>query len=510
MNRLSYQTLETQKYDGFLLKEAPERVLQFGNGPFLRSFVEHFVDVLNEKADFNSKIVVVQPYAPTPESIAVREALEAQDGLYTLYLSGQEDGCSTTSHRVISSISRILNVFSDHEEFLACAENPALRFLTFDTAETPISYDPSCQLEDRPAASLSGKLTQFLYARYRLFGREKGKGFVILPCELFEDNGRTLKKCVLTYAAQWNLPRAFTTWLNEENVFCSTLVDRIVTGTPANADVLNAENGWVDQAMTAAEEFGSWVIESQISLTRELPFKRAELPVTLTRNILPYQERKIRILNGSHTAMVLGAYLAGYDVVRDCMNDEVIGAFVSHTLSREILPTLSLPMEELEEFAANVVARFHNTLIDHELLSIAENSTSKWEQRVLPSIKGYVIANMQLPPCLTASLAFYIAFYRQAVEWTEEGQLIAQRKTAAGTNAYVLNDDTAVLDFFYAHRNDDPEQLVHAVCENAALWGTALSLIPGLEKEVTEYLLCTLSDGVKACMKLAMERETEE
>lgn len=506
MERLSYEVLKRQNYKGFLLKEAPERILQFGEGKFVRSFIEHFVDILNEKTDFNSKVVVIQPRAPHPRSQEIRQALEEQDNLYTLHLRGQENGQPTNESRVISCISRILNAHTDYEAFMALAENPDLRFITCNTTETGIIYNPVCEFTDRPASSFPGKLTQFLYARYQLFGQESGKGFVFLPCELFEDNGKALKKCILNYAEQWNLEKDFVRWINEENIFCTTLVDRIVTGYPADADELNQEMGWVDKAMTTSEDFGSWFIESPVALESELPFEKAGLPVVVARSILPYRERKIRILNGAHTAMVLGAYLIGYDNVRDSMKDEYISKFVNKALFEEIIPTLTLPEEELEVFAESVVQRFQNPYIDHWLLSIAENSTSKWNARVLPSIRAYAAEHRTVPPCLTASLAFLIAFYRQGIELTEDGMLAA-RNINGKENTFLIRDDESVLEFFLAHKNDDPEMLVHEVCANGAFWGKALTLVPRLEREVTGYLNYILDQGAYACMKMLAEAE---
>ena len=230
MKTLSYKTLEELNYDGYLLKEAPERVLQFGEGNFLRAFVDYFIDVMNERAGFNSKIVLVQPIEGGDR---IRQFINKQEGLYTLLLRGNENGRKVNDKRVISSVSRCLNPYNEYEEYMACAQNPDLRFIACNTTEAGICYDESCQFEDRPASGYPGKLTQFLYARYQKFGAEEGKGFVILSCELIDNNGKELEKCVLQYAKQWNLGDDFTEWIRKENIFCSTLVDRIVTGYPA-------------------------------------------------------------------------------------------------------------------------------------------------------------------------------------------------------------------------------------------------------------------------------------
>lgn len=399
MNKLSYQTLKEKEFTGYLLKEAPERVIQFGEGNFMRAFVDFFIDNMNEKADFNSKVVLVQPIAPIPGAFDLKDAINEQEGLYTLYLRGCENGEKVNKKRIISCVSRCLNAYTDFDAVMACAENPQLRFISCNTTEAGITYDPTCRFEDRPASSYPGKLTQFLYHRFQTFGSQPGKGFLILACELIDDNGKELEKCVLKYASQWNLGQDFIQWLQKENTFCSTLVDRIVTGFPrTEAPALNEENGYEDNVMDTGEIFGFWVIEGPQSIRTELPFEKAGLPILVTDDHKPYKQRKVRILNGAHTSMVLGAYLAGQDIVRDCMEDPTIQGFMNKAIYDEIIPTLTLPKEELQDFAASVTERFRNPYIDHALLSISLNSTSKWKARVLPSLKAYADQKQTLPP----------------------------------------------------------------------------------------------------------------
>lgn len=496
MKKLNYLTLQEQGYDGYLLKDAPERILQFGEGNFLRAFVDYFVDVMNEKADFYSKVVLVQPRVARPgHNLADR--INEQEGLYTLYSRGFEKGQKVNDKRILSCVSRCLNAYSDYESVMACAENPELRFITSNTTEAGIVYDSSCQFTDTPASSYPGKLTQFLYRRFQKFSQETGKGFVILPCELIEENGKALKSCVLQYAAQWKLGEDFIKWIEKENLFCSTLVDRIVTGFPKDeAAELNETNGYEDNIIDTGEVFASWVIEGPESLKKELPFEKAELPVLITDNHKPYKQRKVRILNGAHTSMVLGAYLAGQDIVRDCMDDETILSFMNKALYNEIIPTLSLSAKACEDFVAAVTERFKNPFIDHALLSISLNSTSKWKARVLPSLEGYVNKFNKLPLCLTASFAFYIAFYR-GIQLTETG-LIAKRPNG---DTYTISDDRSVLEFYYAHRDDSIQDLVHAVCTNIEFWGKDLAVIPEFETEVIKILKNIEKNGTYAQMK---------
>lgn len=491
MKTLNYETLNEIGYDGYLLKDAPERVLQFGEGNFLRAFVDYFIDMLNEKTGFNSKVVLCQPIAP-----GLADKINEQEGLYTLYLRGFQDGAKVNKKRIISCVSRCLNPYNDFEEVLKCAENPDLRYITCNTTEAGIAYDPSCRFTDVPASSYPGKLTQFLYRRFQTFGSETGKGFVILSCELIDNNGKELEKCVLQYAAQWELGDDFMNWIREENLFCSTLVDRIVTGYPrSEADAINEENGYIDNLIDTGEIFGFWVIEGPESLKEELPFEKAGLPVLITDDHKPYKQRKVRILNGAHTSFVLGAYLAGQNIVRDCMNDEVICGFMNKTIYDEIIPTLTLPKEELEEFAASVTERFKNPFIDHALLSISLNSTSKWKARVMPSLKGYLEKTGTLPKCITASFAFYLAFYR-GQELKEDGF-----HAVRGNDEYIINDDRAVLEFFNAHKQDDAASLTHAVCTNTDFWGEDLSQLPGFEESVAQTLKAIEENGTYEVMK---------
>ena len=496
MKNLSYQTLQETGYSGYLLKDAPERVLQFGEGNFLRCFVDYFIDCMNEKAGFNAKAVLVQPIPTPPGGVDMKQVLNGQEGLYTMYLRGFENGEKVNAKRVVSCVSRCLNVYTDYEAVMACAEQPELRFIACNTTEAGIVYDPACRFDDAPPAAYPAKLTQLLYRRFQKFGAEKGKGFIILSCELIDDNGKELERCVQKYARQWGLGEAFAEWLRAENLFCSTLVDRIVTGYPrAEADAINAENGYIDRALDTGEVFGFWVIEGPQWLKEELPFEKAGLPVLITDDHKPYKQRKVRILNGAHTSMVLGAYLAGQDIVRDCMNDEVICGFMNKAIYDEIIPTLTLPKEELLGFAHSVTERFKNPFIDHALLSIALNSTAKWKARVMPSLLAYAEQFHRLPQCLTASLAFYAAFYRGVR--LEAAGLIGVR----GENEYTIQDDRAVLEFYYAHRDDDSAAYAHAVLASEAFWGRDLTAVPGLEAAVAGYLEQIRTEGAYAVMK---------
>ena len=496
MKLLHYQALKEQEYDGYLLKEAPERVLQFGEGNFLRAFADCFIDQMNERAGFDGKVVLVQPNA-RESSCGTADRMNEQEGLYTLYLRGLADGQRVNEKRIISCVSRCLNMYRDYDSVMACAENPDLRFILCNTTEAGIVYDPSCGRYDTPPASYPAKLTQFLYRRFLLFGDTAGKGFVILPCELIEDNGQTLKQCVLRYSRQWKMGAPFLQWLEKETIFCSTLVDRIVTGYPtAEAETLERENGYRDCLMDTGELFASWIIEGPETLKQELPAAQAGLPVRFTYDHRPYRERKVRILNGAHTLMAPGAFLAGQKIVRECMQEPVIRAFLDRAVYDEILPTLSLPEEECRDFAAAVIERFQNPFIDHSLLAISLNSTSKWRTRLLPSLEGFLKTFGYLPECITASFAFYLAFCH-GTKLTDKG-LLSRRENG---DVYTVSDDRQVLNFYYTHRRDSTEELVRAVCGNLSFWGRDLTELPGFEETVCRYLDRIRAHGVLAVMR---------
>ncbi len=497
MDTLSYKTLEKIGYDGYLLKDAPERVLQFGEGNFLRAFVDYFIDMMNEKAGFNSKVVLVQPIANKEGGFKLNEVINSQDGLYDLYLRGFQDGKKINDKRVISCVSRCLNVYSDYQAVMDCAKNPDLRFIVCNTTEAGIAYDETCKFNDAPASTYPAKLTKFMYERFLNFGSVKGKGFIILACELIDDNGKKLEEYVLKYANDWNLGEEFINWIKQENIFCSTLVDRIVTGYPRNeAEAINNENGYIDNIIDTGEIFGFWVIEGPQSIKDEFPCEKAGLPILICDDHKPYKQRKVRILNGAHTSFVLGAYQAGQHIVRDCMHDEVISSFMNKTLFDEVIPTLTLKKEDCEQFAASVIDRFKNPFIDHQLLSISLNSTSKWKARVMPSLLGYVNKYNKLPECISASFAFYIKFY-QGKELNEKG-LVAHREDG---EEYIISDDKEVLEFYLAHKDDNVEQIVKAVASNINFWGQDLTLIPGFESAVCKYLNDINTKGAYEVMK---------
>lgn len=498
MERLTYQHLENINSTDYRLKEAPERILQFGEGNFLRGFVDYFIDILNEEKGFNSKVVVVQPIEQ-----GLCEMLNEQEGLYTLYLRGYEKGEEVNARRLISCISRGINPYTEPEAFLENAKNPDLRFIVSNTTEAGITYVSTDKLEDTMPSSFPAKLTKLMYERFKCFGSEKGKGFVILSCELIDHNGTELKKCVQKYAESWNLGEAFKAWVEAENIFCSTLVDRIVTGYPRNeAEAICKANGYEDRLIDTAEVFGFWVIEGPQSLYEELPIKGTNLPIMITDDHTPYKKRKVSILNGAHTSMVLAAYLAGQDIVRDCMHDETIESFMRHTLFDEIIPTLTLPQEELISFANATIERFKNPFIDHQLLAISLNSVSKWRARVLPSMKAYIKKFNKLPQHIVFSFAALMAFYTGSE--IKDNALIGSRKG----EAYKICDDMPVLEYCALHSEKSSiQEYVKGFASNEAFFGEDLTHYAGFEEAVVTYLTKIRQEGMEAVLKEVIRGE---
>ena len=493
---LNYEVLRACGYEGYILKDAPEKVLQFGEGGFLRAFADDFIDIANEKAGFNGKVVLVQPI---PQGLS--EMINAQEGLYTLYLRGRENGKKVDDKRVISCVSRCLDPYKDWDAVLAVARSADLEFVISNTTEAGIVYDGGSRFDQVPPASYPAKLTRVLYERWKA----GLKGLVILPCELIDNNGKELKKCVDRHIADWGLEPGFAAWTDSEVVFCSTLVDRIVPGRirdPEEVRSLAEKNGYDDPLTDVGEVFGFWAIEGPDGLEDRLPFKKAGVPVRVVPDVTPYKKRKVRILNGAHTGFVPGAFLAGFDIVRDCMQDDTVRAFMNRMLRDEVIPTLPLDKKDLEAFAAAVEERFNNPFVDHALLSITLNSTSKWRARNMPTLLDYVGSRKTLPPCLATSLAAYIAFYSDDIRELKDREMICGRP---GGGEYAVSDDPDILKFYYNRRGEAPEQLTREVLANEGFWGTDLTKVPGLEKFVAGTLALIRKEGAAAAFRKALE-----
>ncbi len=417
-----------------------EKIIQFGEGGFLRGFADWMLQKVNEACDFDGQVVVVQPIKN-----GMCDMLTAQGCEYTHICRGVE-GVET---KKINVISRCVKPYDDFNAYIALAENPNFRFIISNTTEAGITFDANDKITDCPANSFPGKLTQLLKKRFDL----KLPGFVFIPCELIDKNGENLKKCVLQYADLWALGDDFKAWIENENIFCNTLVDRINTGYPKEEKI---DLGYEDNMINTSEYFHLWVIEGYNGLFNEIPFDKCGLNVILTDNLAMYRTRKVRILNGAHTSLVPYALLEGFDTVKSCIDDVKMNAHIRRCVFDEIIPTLDLPREELVEYADNVLVRFANPYIKHYLSSIALNSVSKFKVRVLPSILEYIKRFNKMPETLMFAFAKLIQFYRTDM----------------------TNDDEEIVKFMKTAS-------VHDILAREDYWGEDLTR---LEAEVNKYM----------------------
>lgn len=474
--------------------ERPVKIIQFGEGNFLRAFVDWMVQEMNEKADFNGNVAVVQPI-----ETGMTDRLNDQDGLYTLILKGIRDKKGVRDVKLIDSISTAVNPYIEFNEYLKLAENPDVRFVVSNTTEAGISYKDDDNPQMRPPLSFPAKVTVLLNHRFKTFRGDKHKGFVFLPCELIELNGDKLKKYVLKYARQWKMEQAFIDWIEEANLFCNTLVDRIVPGfNPANVEEIRKTKGYEDNLVVEGEQYHLWVIKGPAELEKELPFSKAGLNVRIVDDVQPYRTRKVRLLNGPHTVMTPVAYLCGEKYVRETMEHPLLGRFVRKVMSEELLPTIDLPGDEMERYMDRILDRFYNPFVQHALLSISLNSISKFRARVLPAIFDYFEKNGEYPRGLVLALAALIVFYRGK---TDEGKIIP------------LNDDESVITFFkgiweqYEKGDYSTEDVVETVLGNTDFWGRDLNRLEGLRTETAGFLSDILFKGVLSVVNNFLKEE---
>ncbi len=472
-------------------KPRPIRVLQYGEGNFLRAFVDYLIDIANEEGLFDGDVAIVKPI-----TYGSLDSFRNQNNLYTVCLRGKAGGQVIRENRIVGSIGKVVDAYDEYESYMSLAKEEALEFIVSNTTEAGIVFDASDEFDACPPRTYPGKLTQFLYRRFEHFHGATEKGLILLPVELIENNGGKLKECVLRLIEAWRLSEAFKTWVEESCVFCSTLVDRIVTGYPKDtAGDYWQELGYEDRLLTVCEPFALWVIESPKDISGRLPLDKAGLPVVFTKDQRPYRERKVRLLNGAHTSTVLHAYLMGMDIVGECMADSDIRKFMEKAVFSEIAPTVPLPEEDVKAFADSVFERFENPFIRHALLSIALNSVSKWKSRILPSLLDSLNQTGKLPSCLTFSFAALLAFYtfkRQA-----DGSYAGLRP---GGGTYPVLDDQQVLEFFAVSSGKPVEEYVQLASSNTVFWGQDLTVIPGFVKKAARYLDNIRTMGPRAAM----------
>ncbi len=472
------------------VNKRPVKVVQFGEGNFLRGFVDYMIDIANEQGKFDGDIVLIKPI-----EFGSLEMFHKQECRYTVSLRGIVNGEAKILNRQITSVADAVDSYTEYDKYMKLAETDTLRFVVSNTTEAGIVYDESDKFEYMPPKTFPGKLTKFLYHRFETFKGDMGKGLIMLPVELIDDNGIELKKCVVQLSKLWELGEEFLNWVEEACIFTSTLVDRIITGYPRDTEKEEWERlGYEDRILVTGEPFALWVIESPKDISKELPLEEAGLPVIFTDNQKPYKQRKVRILNGAHTSFVLASYLCGNDYVKESMEDEDIRNFMMKTIYEEVIPTLTLPKEELESFADAVITRFNNPYVKHALLSISLNSVSKWRARCMPSFLEYIEKNDALPAHLTFSLAALMAFYTGST--IIDNALIGKR----GEEEYKIMDDRKVLEFFRDNSGKEIPVFVGAFLAREDFFGQNLNEIPGVTDAVITYLKDIRESGMRAAL----------
>ena len=465
----------------------PEKILQFGEGNFLRAFADYIVETANRQGKYAGSVVIAQPIAA-----GLCEKINAQNGMYTVLARGRENGAVTEQTEIITSVSRCINPYEDFAALLEIAVSPALEVVISNTTEAGIAYRAGDLPSDAPPSSYPAKLAVLLYARWQAFSGAADKGLLILPVELIEANGDTLRKAVLQYAAEWGYEAAFVQWLKDCCCFANTLVDRIVTGYPgAEAAEICEKLGYADELITTCEPFLFWAIECPKSWHGKFPVDTLGLDIRFAEDITAYRTRKVRILNGAHTSSVPAAYFAGHEIVSEMVGDTLFRAYLHGLLFEEIIPLIDLPRAELDAFAAAVLERFANPFIQHRLLDISLNSVSKFKSRCLPSLNDFVATNGELPKRLCFALAALLRFYQG--EWA--GDTLHGN---TGTHSYEIRDD---LEVCKAMTFTDLDSSLSAVLSNESLWGQDLTAIPGLTDAIKDALQVIESKGIREAVQ---------
>ncbi|MGF6906053.1 tagaturonate reductase [Fusobacterium sp. PH5-44] len=466
------------------LAKHPEKVIQFGEGNFLRCFFDWQLDIINEKTNLNAGITVVRPinYDTVP-------SLNIQDGLYTAIIRGiDENGVAVKNPRIVSCINREIPIYREFDEYIKLAHNPDIRFIVSNTTEAGIVFSDTDKYDDKPQNTFPAKLTRLLHERFITFNGALDKGFILLPCELIDYNGIELKNIVIKYANLWNLGPDFISWLEKGNIWCSTLVDRIVTGYPkAEKDELEKELGYKDTFMTTGEYFYLFVIQGPKDiLEKELNLNQVNLNIKIVDDLKPYKMRKVGILNGSHTAMVPVAYLYGIDTVREAMENDDIRNFIEQAINKEIIPAIDMDKAELINFKNDVIKRFQNPYVKHMLMDISLNSMSKYKTRILPQVLATEKITGKIPQKLCFSLAALIRFYKGI---RENGEVINTK------------DDQKFLDLYKKlWETNDYKNIAGTILGLKEHWDIDLNTIPEMTDTVAKYLELIDTLGMKKAL----------
>ncbi|OIJ14690.1 altronate oxidoreductase [Anaerobacillus alkalilacustris] len=501
MQQILNRDLDKAKLSSSVIYEGqtnlPEKVIQFGEGNFLRGFIDWMINELNKQGLFNGRVVVVQPRSQDKIPI-----INEQDGLYTVVLKGIVKGERVEKSEIVSSISRGINIVENWDEILKVATSRDIRYVFSNTTEAGLTYLQEEYDPDSTPKSFPGKLTSLLYHRFIFMKGCPESGLVIIPCELVEENGNVLKQLVIKLANEWKLPKDFMSWVEFHNHFCNTLVDRIVTGYPKD-DIEGIESmlGYKDRLLTVGEPYHLFAIDADESIAQEIPFEKAGLNVKWG-DITPYREIKVRLLNGPHTMIAAVCYLSGVNTVQEAMEDKILGEFIKYGMYREIYPTINISEVEKKDFTDSVIERFLNPYNKHYLTDIALSSVSKFKSRLLPCLEEYVAQNNTLPGVITFSLAALLAYNRPIR--IEGNSLVGMR----GQEEYYIRDNQEVLNLVnkvwskYDGSRSGIDQLVSEIIADSAIWGRNLTEIKQLPEAVAYYL----NDIVENGMKMSVEK----
>lgn len=476
LDRLSHLTADDASQQRLAaVKTEPIRVLQIGEGNFLRGFADWMIQQCRTQGLFQGGVAVTQPRPSGGKKLA---ELKEQDGLYTQLIRGLKNGQPVEETEVIAVFNTIIDPYLDWDRFMALADEPELQVVVSNTTEAGLRYMETAWTPEQPVMSFPAKLTMLLHRRFETFGGDASRGLIMLPCELLERNGDTLRECVLKHAEDWGLSESFQQWITAHNRFLNSLVDRIVTGYPADdAEELFNKLQYRDAMLNAAEPYHFWAIEAEQALEQVLPFVKAGLNVVWTDDLKPYQLRKVRILNGAHTLMTPIGLLSGAEHVRGLMEDPSLGQWVRATVASEIIPSVPIDEDSLTAYANDVYDRYLNPFIRHRLLDIAMNSVSKFKARLLPTLITYIESNQTLPEGLIRGLAALIRLYR--VELQEDGNY---RSTAFDGEQLTVRDDAAVLDAMAAAWSGGScSDAVDQVLSRTDWWDQDIRTIAGIQ-----------------------------
>ncbi|MDX1936557.1 MAG: tagaturonate reductase [Flavihumibacter sp.] len=479
------------------LFQLPEKVLQFGTGVLLRALPDYFIDKANKQGIFNGRVVVVKS---TDSGGA--DAFAAQDNLYTVCVRGIENGKNVSEDIVNAAISRVLSAKTNWNEILDCAHSKEMQLIISNTTEVGIQLVQD-DIGDEPPVSFPGKLLAFLYERFKVFEGAPESGMVIVPTELITDNGTKLESIVLELAHRNGLDFKFIEWLENHNTFCNSLVDRIVPGKPGKEELAALENtlGYNDELLTMSEVFRLWAIEGDEKVKKILSFAAADAGVVIADDITQFKELKLRLLNGTHTFNCGLAFLAGFDITRESVTDDVYAVFAKQLMQQEIAPAIPFAIDAAvkKDFADKVFDRFCNPAINHQWISITMQYTSKMKMRNVPLLQQYYSVTGKTPLLMATGFAAYLLFMKAVKE--ENGKYFG----LLNDKYYEIKDDAAAL-YYNAWQQNNPEQLVQVILSNETLWETNLAQLPGFAVTVTEQLHQLIENGAMAVVEALVNK----